>query len=164
MAIKDGLTGLYLRRHMLERLNEEISREIRLGAELSFLMIDLDRFKKYNDSFGHMAGDIVLKSVARLMQEQFSDPGDLLCRYGGEEFCILLPNCSKSKAVQLADKLRERIQTHEIILRRQKTHVTISIGVASFPKDARSKDDLIYKADEALYQAKETGRNKVCAA
>jgi diguanylate cyclase (GGDEF)-like protein len=164
MAIKDGLTGLYLRRHMLERLAEEISREILGGRELVFMMIDLDRFKKYNDSFGHMAGDIVLKTVARLMEEQFSDPGDLLCRYGGEEFCILLPDCSKSKALQLAEKLREKIQTHEIILRRQKTHVTISIGVASFPKDARSRDDLIYKADEALYQAKETGRNKVCAA
>lgn len=164
MAIKDGLTGLYLRRHMLERLNEEISREIRLGAELVFMMVDLDRFKKYNDSFGHMAGDIVLKAVARLMEEQFSDPGDLLCRYGGEEFCILLPNCSKAKAVQLANKLREKIEAQEIILRRQKTYVTVSIGVASFPKDARSKEDLIYKADEALYQAKETGRNKVCAA
>ncbi len=164
MAIKDGLTGLYLRRHMLERLNEEIARGIRVGAELVFMMIDLDRFKKYNDSFGHIAGDIVLKSVAHLMEEQFSDPGDLLCRYGGEEFCILLPNCPKSKAVQLANKLREKIETHEITLRRQKTYVTVSIGVASFPVDARSKEDLIYKADEALYQAKETGRNKVCAA
>jgi diguanylate cyclase (GGDEF)-like protein len=164
MAIKDGLTGLYLRRHMMERLTEEISREMRRGRELSFLMIDLDRFKQYNDSFGHMAGDIVLKTIAQLLEEHFSSPGELVCRYGGEEFCVLLPDCSKSQAIQLANDLRKKIEVHEIILRRQKTHVTVSIGVAVFPKDAPGRDELIFKADEALYQAKENGRNKVCAA
>ena len=164
MAINDGLTGLYLRRHMLERLGEEISREMRQGRELSFLMIDLDRFKQYNDSFGHMAGDIVLKTIAQLLEEHFNHPGDLVCRYGGEEFCVLLPDCPKSKAVQLANELRKKIEVREIILRRQKTHVTVSIGVAAFPKDAQGREDLIFKADEALYQAKETGRNKVCTA
>jgi diguanylate cyclase (GGDEF)-like protein len=164
MAIKDGLTGLYLRRHMLERLAEEISREMRRGQDLSFLMIDLDRFKQYNDSFGHMAGDIVLKSIAQMLEEYFNHPGDLVCRYGGEEFCVVLPDCPKAKAMSLANELRKKIEAHEIILRRQKTRVTVSIGVAAFPKDAPGRDDLIFKADEALYQAKETGRNKVCAA
>ena len=164
MAIKDGLTGLYLRRHMLERLQKEISREMRRGYQLSFLMIDLDRFKQYNDSFGHMAGDIVLKTIAQLLEEHFSSPGELVCRYGGEEFCVLLPDCPKTKAVQLANELRKKIEVCEIILRRQKTHVTVSIGVAVFPKDAPGRDELIFKADEALYQAKENGRNKVCAA
>jgi len=164
MAIKDGLTGLYVRRHMLERLGEEISRKTRRESELSFLMIDLDRFKQYNDSFGHMAGDIVLKTIAQILEEHFRQSTEMVCRYGGEEFCVLLPDCPKSKAFVLANELREKIEAREIILRRQKTHVTVSIGVAAFPKDASGRDDLILKADEALYQAKETGRNKVCVA
>jgi len=164
MAIKDGLTGLFLRRHMMERLQEEISREMRRGEELSFLMIDLDHFKKYNDNFGHMAGDIVLKTISQALEEHFNHPGELVCRYGGEEFCVFLPDCPKLKAVQLANEFRKKIEGREIILRRQKTRVTVSIGVAAFPKDAPGRDELIFKADEALYQAKENGRNKVCAA
>ncbi len=164
LAIRDGLTGLFLRRHMLDRLAEEVNRELRRGQELSFVMIDLDRFKQYNDTFGHMAGDIVLKTVAKILEEHFNQPGNVVCRYGGEEFCVLLPGCSKDQAVKLANELRKKVETHEIILRRQKTHVTTSIGVASFPKDTRLKEELIFKADEALYKAKETGRNKVCSA
>ena len=137
---------------------------MRRGQELSFLMVDLDKFKHYNDSFGHMAGDIVLKTLAQILEEHFSRPGDLACRYGGEEFCVFLPDCPKPRALQLANDLRKKIEAREIILRRQKTHVTVSIGVAAFPKDASGRDDLILKADEALYQAKETGRNKVCGA
>ncbi len=164
MAIRDGLTGLYLRRHMMERLNEEIGRELRRGRELCFLMIDLDRFKQYNDRFGHTAGDIVLRTVAGILTGHFSQPGDLVCRYGGEEFCVLLPDCPKTKAVALADEIRTKVQERQIVLRRQKTHVTVSVGVASFPGDAKVKEELIDKADEALYKAKEGGRNKVVPA
>ncbi len=164
LAIRDGLTGLYLRRHMLDRLNEEISREMRNNQELSFVMIDLDRFKQYNDDFGHIAGDLVLKTVAKLLENHFNQPGNLVCRFGGEEFCVILPDCPKSKALQMANEVRKKIETKEIILRRQKTHVTISVGVASFPKDARMKEELIDKADAALYKAKEGGRNRVVEA
>ena len=163
LAIKDSLTGLYLRRHLLERMGEEISRGLRREKELSFLMIDLDHFKAYNDRFGHVAGDIVLRTVALILADHFREPGDLVCRYGGEEFCVLLPDCSKQKAISLAEKLRERIERQTIILRRQKTQMTVSIGVAAFPKDAKMQDELIHAADQAMYQAKKMGRNKVCS-
>ena len=164
LAIKDSLTGLYLRRHLLGRMNEEISRVMRRDKELSFLMIDLDHFKEYNDRFGHVAGDIVLRTVALILADHFREPGDLVCRYGGEEFCVLLPDCSKQKAISLAEKLRERIERQTIILRRETTQMTVSIGVAAFPKDAKMQDELIHAADQAMYQAKKTGRNKVCVA
>ncbi len=164
LAIRDGLTGLFLRRYMVDRLDHEINRERRKSAELSFMMIDLDRFKQYNDTFGHMAGDIVLKTVAKALEEHFNKPGDLVCRYGGEEFCVLLPDCSKEEAIELANSFRKKIESREIVLRRQKTHVTTSIGIAVFPKDAIVREELILKADAALYKAKESGRNKVCVA
>lgn len=164
LAIRDSLTGLYLRRHMLDRLEEELKRELRSHGELSFLMIDLDRFKRYNDEFGHVAGDIVLKTVARILRDFFNQPGDLVCRYGGEEFCVILPDRAKEKAVELAEEVRVKIENERIVLRRQETAVTVSVGVSSFPKDAQMKEELIYKADHALYRAKEEGRNRICAA
>ena len=163
LAIKDSLTELYLRRYLLARLSEEISRQLRRKKELSFLMIDLDKFKQYNDQFGHMAGDIVLRTIGMILFESFKEPGNLVCRYGGEEFAVLLPDCSKPEAVRLAEEMRKKIQKQEIILRKEKTHITVSIGVATFPGDAQMKDELIHKADSALYQAKTTGRNKVCS-
>ena len=164
MAIRDSLTGLYLRRHMIERIEEELKREMRNHTALSFLMIDLDHFKKYNDEFGHVAGDIVLKTVAKILNDFFSQPGDLVCRYGGEEFCVILPGCPKEKAEELANELRTKIGQEKIVLRRQETSITVSVGVSSFPQDAQMREELIYKADHALYRAKDKGRNCVCVA
>ena len=161
LAIRDGLTGLYLRRYMMERLTQEVNRGIIKDKELCFLMIDLDYFKKYNDTYGHIAGDIVLRTIAVMIGEHFNQPGDLVCRYGGEEFCVLLPDCPKNKAVRLADAIRKKIGDREIVLRRQKTYITASIGVAAFPGDVKTKEGLIAKADEALYRAKTAGRNQV---
>jgi len=164
LAIKDGLTNLYLRKYLLDRVPEEISRQMRNNNELSFLMIDLDEFKQYNDKFGHVAGDIVLQTVGELLTESFNKPGDLVCRYGGEEFSVLLPDCPKNKALEIAETVRKKISEKTILLRRQKSHITVSIGIASFPKDAQSKEELIHKADMALYKSKEKGRNQVCLA
>lgn len=163
LAIRDSLTGLFLRRHLLDRLSQEMSRELRRQKELSFLMIDLDDFKKYNDTFGHTAGDIVLKTVGVILMDVFNDPGNIVCRHGGEEFSVLLPDCSKQRAVKLAETVRERIEAETIVLRRKKTHMTVSIGVATFPKDAQMKEELIQQADLSLYKAKEEGKNRVCA-
>ena len=163
LAIKDGLTGLYLRRYMLERMSEEVTRQLRSKSELSFLMIDLDHFKQYNDKYGHVSGDKVLKSMGRMLVESFQYPGNMICRYGGEEFCVLLPDCSKTKACELAEKFRKLVEQSPITVRREKINISVSIGVASFPLDAKGKDDLIMKADQALYDAKESGRNKVCS-
>lgn len=163
LAIKDGLTDLYLRRYLLERLPTEISRQMRRKNQLSFMMIDLDKFKQYNDKFGHVAGDIVLRTVGTALLNFFKLPGNLVCRYGGEEFCVLLPDCSKVKAVEMADTIRKKIAAETILLRREETSITISVGVATFPKDAQSKEDLISKADQALYKAKSEGRNRVVA-
>lgn len=164
MAIRDSLTGLYLRRYLLERMDEEIKRHLRRDKKLSFIMIDLDHFKTYNDQFGHTAGDIVLKCVGALMQRYFHSPGNVLARYGGEEFCVLLPECEKEEAEGLAQEFIEAVAEERIILRREETRVTVSAGIASFPGDARTLEDFIQKADRALYEAKRKGRNRVHSA
>ena len=164
LAIRDGLTGLYLRRYLLDRVPEEISRQLRRKKQLAFLMFDLDKFKQYNDKFGHVAGDIVLRTMGMLLTNLFKEPGMLICRYGGEEFSVLVPDCTQKRALELAEEARRKVSEQTIILRREKTRVTVSIGVAVFPKDAQNPKELIHKADQALYQAKEKGRNKVCVA
>jgi diguanylate cyclase (GGDEF)-like protein len=164
MAIRDGLTGLYLRRYLMEQLSLEIERHHSSRESLSFLMIDLDHFKQYNDRYGHVAGDIVLRTVAVLLRDMFSGQGDLVGRYGGEEFCVVLAECSKNKALEMAEAFRGAVEKKDIVLRRQKTRVSISVGVASFPEDASGVEELMGAADQALYKAKSAGRNRVMAA
>ena len=164
LAIRDGLTGLYLRRYLKERMPSEVARQLRNDGRLAFLMIDIDKFKVYNDKFGHMAGDIVLKTVGGFMQDFFDQPGVLLCRYGGEEFAVMLPDCDKKAAAELAEEMRRQIAMKMVILRREKTNITVSVGVAGLPEDAKVVDELIRVADQALYRAKETGRDRVCLA
>ncbi len=162
LAVRDGLTGLYLRRYLLDRLSHEIKRELRRKKQLAFLMIDLDHFKGYNDKYGHTAGDIVLKTVSMILAEIFDRPGNIICRYGGEELAVLLPDCSGKRAQELAERFRKKVEQQTIILRRKKTRITVSVGIAVFPEDAQIKEELIQQADQALYQAKKKGRNRVC--
>lgn len=164
MAIRDSLTGLYLRRYLIDRLQEEITRHLRREKSVAFIMLDLDHFKKYNDKFGHTAGDLVLKHMATLMQEHFAGPGNLLCRYGGEEFCVVLSECRKDEAIALAQGFVKLVESEVVVLRREKTPVTVSAGVAVFPDEAKTKEELIQRADHFLYEAKRKGRNRVCSA
>ena len=161
LAITDGLTGLFVHRYFQERFGEEISRSLWTDSQFAFLMLDIDDFKQYNDKYGHIAGDIVLKKVAGLITSSVH-PGDIVARYGGEEFAVLLVEISKAEAQKVAQRLREKIEKKDFALRRERTRVRVSGGIASFPEDGKLKDELIRKADQALYRAKAEGKNRIC--
>ena len=162
LAIHDDLTTLFTRQYFISRLKDETKRTQRLDQNLSVMMIDIDFFKQYNDKFGHTAGDIVLKKMGQLLQDVLKDYSPLLCRFGGEEFLVMLSGINKAKSLDIAEKLRCCIEKENIVLRRQDTHITVSIGVASLPMDTKDEDELIQKADKAMYNAKSKGRNRVC--
>lgn len=159
MSIKDGLTGLYNHRHFQELLSKEVENAKLYGYPVCLLMIDTDKFKQYNDTFGHPMGDELLKNIAKIILSIVGDKG-YVCRYGGDEFAVILPNFYKENAAVLAEEIRKAYYS----LRRGDIQVAASIGVACFPLDASSKDELIKKADELLYRAKKEGRNRVYVA
>ena len=162
LAIHDDLTGLFTRQYFLGRLNDEAKRCLRLDQHLSMMMIDIDFFKQYNDKFGHTAGDIVLKKIAGLMKESLAEFNALISRFGGEEFLVMLYGLDKKRSLSVAETLRQKIEKERVTLRRQDTKVTVSIGVASMPFDTKDEDELVQKADKAMYNAKGKGRNQVC--
>ena len=162
LAIHDDLTGLYTKQYFISRLKDEAKRCQRLDQRLALMMIDIDFFKQYNDRFGHTAGDIVLKKVSSLLKESLSQLNPLLCRFGGEEFLVMLPEIDKQRALEIAEELRQRIGMEKILLRRQNTSITVSIGLACLPLDTKDEDELIQKADKSMYDAKRKGRNRVC--
>ncbi|MFA6129834.1 MAG: sensor domain-containing diguanylate cyclase [Candidatus Omnitrophota bacterium] len=162
LAIHDDLTGLYTKQYFISRLKDEAKRCLRLDQRLSLMMIDIDFFKQYNDQFGHTAGDIVLKKVSFLLNNTLSQFRPLLCRFGGEEFLVMLPGLDKQRSLAIAEDLRQRIQSEKILLRRQNTSVTVSIGLACLPLDTKDEDELVQKADKSMYDAKRKGRNRVC--
>jgi len=161
LANVDGLTGIYNRRYFEQRILEELERSVRYKGSMALLMIDIDHFKKLNDEFGHLLGDEVLRQVSSIF-EQHLRKLDVVCRYGGEEFAILVPETPGNRAMGVAEKLRRMIEGWNFpgVPR----PVTISVGVAEFPTDGRSRDELMKAADDALYQAKQQGRNRVVAA
>ncbi|MDP3730173.1 MAG: sensor domain-containing diguanylate cyclase [Candidatus Omnitrophota bacterium] len=162
LAIRDSLTGLFVRRHFMKRFQEEVRRSERKRSELSLLMLDIDKFKWYNDKYGHATGDIVLKTIASTINGVLH-MGDMAARYGGEEIAILLAGADRKKAVTVAESIRKKIEARAITVRRQMHNVTVSIGVSTYPKDGIHEEELVKSADERLYRAKSDGRNKTCA-
>ena len=156
LATLDGLTGIINHRVLKERLEDEYHRSSRYTLPISLIILDVDHFKQFNDSFGHPAGDEVLKAVARLLEENSRDT-DLVARYGGEEFVVLLPLTQKADALHLAERLRSQIQSFPW----DKRAVTVSLGVATETLHFTKAEDLISKADTALYISKNRGRNQV---
>ena len=163
LSIIDGLTEVYLRRYLMDRLKEEVDRASRLGLTFSLAMVDVDHFKKCNDKYGHLVGDVVLRKIAERLKISVREV-DMIARYGGEEFCILLPETTKELALTVAERLREAIASESIKAFDVEVKVTVSVGVATYPENGEDVDTLIEKADTALYKAKRKGRNIVCTA
>ncbi|MCU1284242.1 MAG: diguanylate cyclase with sensor [Acidobacteriales bacterium] len=161
LAYLDGLTGIFNRRFFELRIAEELERVNRYNSSMSVIMIDIDRFKKLNDEFGHLLGDEVLRQASHIFSQQLRK-GDVVCRYGGEEFALLLPQTTGENAMEVAEKLRRTVEaTHFPGVPRK---VTVSAGVADSPAFGKVRDEIVAAADSALYQAKQAGRNKVIAA
>jgi len=156
LSVTDGLTGLYNRRRLMEAVNDEARRSQRLKHTFALLMVDVDHFKKYNDSFGHPAGDTVLARVAAILREATREV-DHVARYGGEEFLVMLPETGMPEALDISERIRARIGEEVFHGRR----MTVSIGVAEFPLHGDTPEQVIAAADEALYEAKREGRDRV---
>ncbi|HXK57677.1 MAG TPA: GGDEF domain-containing protein, partial [Gammaproteobacteria bacterium] len=160
-ANTDELTGIFNRRYLIQLGIQELQRARRDGTPLGIIMMDLDFFKHINDSYGHLAGDEVLHSTAKCFHSGLRD-GDILGRYGGEEFVALLPGADLPAVIQIAERLRQQIENLTIPFGEQKITVTASFGVHSFcGNQDTSLDELLSMADQALYQAKKSGRNRV---
>jgi len=159
LAIRDGLTGLYNYRHFHEVLTHQVEVSRRYGWSLSLLFLDIDDFKLVNDTWGHLEGDLALKALAGFLETHVRQ-ADVICRYGGEEFVVLMPQSSKTQAGRMADRLREEIAATPFPLSQEEVRITVSIGVATLKPHMNGKD-LVKAADAALYLAKQSGKNCV---
>jgi len=160
-SIRDVLTGLFNRRYMEESLERELHRAVRRQSQVGIVMLDIDHFKVFNDTYGHDAGDAVLHELGKVLRNNVRGE-DIACRFGGEEFILILPDASLEMTQQRAEQIREVIKGMIVEYRHQPLGVvTVSVGVAGFPTHGTTSDEMIQKADEALYQAKHRGRDRV---
>lgn len=159
-AVRDPLTDLFNRRYMEETLERELARCLREELPLSIVMMDIDYFKNVNDSYGHKAGDVMLKSLSGLLQSDTRGE-DIVCRYGGEEFVAILPSAAPNHAIARAEGWRRAFEALRIPYETKTLNATLSCGVATFPQNGDNSEDLIRAADKALYKAKADGRNCV---
>jgi diguanylate cyclase (GGDEF)-like protein len=161
MSIKDGLTEVYNHRYLRDALNTELQRAERYNTPFSCLMIDIDYFKVVNDTYGHLFGDYVLHNMAKILKN-ISRQIDIVGRYGGEEFMILLPNTDMEHAVEMANKILTSVREHHFSQVGRHCQITVSIGISEYGESVIKDNDLIEQADSALYQAKKQGRNQIC--
>jgi diguanylate cyclase (GGDEF)-like protein len=160
-ATTDRMTKLFSHHYFQQNLEEEIGRAHRYAATFCLIMLDIDHFKKFNDTYGHLQGDLIIKDIARILRGSVRSI-DFTARYGGEEFAIILPEVKAQGAAVVAERIRRSIEEHPFSGEEGPLHVTVSIGVAEFkPSRMRSASQLIAEADKALYQSKEMGRNRV---
>ncbi len=162
LSVKDELTQVYNRRHFQHMLQMEWKRSVRFSRDLSVVMIDVDHFKSYNDTFGHLQGDAVLKEIGKILRQNLREV-DTVARFGGEEFILLLPDTDKRGAIAVAEKIRLLVEEYKFTNDdwEETKHISISAGVASYPDDVQEMEEMIDHADIALYRAKEEGRNRV---
>ncbi|RJP78453.1 MAG: diguanylate cyclase [Desulfobacteraceae bacterium] len=160
MNTRDGLTGIFNRRYLETKLEEEFDRHIRYNRPLSLIMLDIDHFKGINDNYGHQAGDFILKSLATLIDERIRVV-DIVARYGGEEFCCLLPETTAESALALAEFLRMGVEAEIYHFKDKSIKITISQGVSDLNSNVDTAEMLLKLADDGLYEAKRAGRNKV---
>ncbi|MFA4989185.1 MAG: sensor domain-containing diguanylate cyclase [Candidatus Omnitrophota bacterium] len=161
LAITDSLTQLFSRRHFLDRFGEELNRSKKFKYNFSFLMVDIDKFKEFNDKYGHLVGDAILREVSRTIKETIRQI-DFVGRYGGEELSIILVETDKEQARFAAERLRQAVEAKNIRVYDEELKVTISIGITTFSRGRETIEQLIESADKALYAAKQAGRNRVC--
>lgn len=161
LSITDSLTQLFSRRHFLDRFKEELLRSKKFGHNLSFLMVDIDKFKDINDKYGHLVGDAILRGVSKTIKETVRQI-DFVGRYGGEELSIVLAETDSEQARLTAERLRQAIETKIIKAYDEELNATVSIGISTFPHNGNVTNMLLEAADKALYLAKQRGRNKVC--
>jgi len=164
LSITDGLTNLRARRYFQIRLAEMAKESDRYKRPLSLIMLDIDHFKRVNDTYLHVSGDVVLRNVARVLRASIRET-DVAARYGGEEFAVILPETDHEGAQELAERLRRAVEETECIVKDGLIlRVTVSVGVATMPRDAANRDQLVERSDAALFRAKAEGRNRVCTA
>ena len=161
MTVTDGLTQIPNKRYLMEYLEREFSRARRYGRNLSCVMFDIDHFKKINDEFGHLTGDFILKELASVIRRRIRRE-EMFARYGGEEFAIVLPECDQETVDDFANTVRKIIETHIFEFENSRIPVTVSLGIGHLSSAQKTPSELLKAADDNLYKAKRSGRNRVC--
>ncbi len=162
LSITDSLTQVQTRRYFMDRFEEEMLRAEEQNKPLSLLMVDVDHFKSFNDGYGHLVGDQILREMGAILKDTMREI-DFVGRYGGEEFCVVLTDTDAEGAYNAAERIRQKVEETKIQTYEAVVNATVSVGASTFPKDAVRADDLVDKADRALYEAKKEGRNRACS-